>query len=50
MFSADRCHLHHIVRHFSMEDTQKTVIFFGVLQAIYSITGLQMDKTWTRGI
>ena len=49
MFSADRCHLHHIVRHFFMEDTQKTVIFFAVLQAIYSLTGLQMDKNTDEG-
>jgi len=49
MFSADRCHLHHIIRHFFMEDTQKTVLFFGVLQAIYSITGLQQDKVMDEG-
>ncbi len=49
MFSADRCHMHHIIRHFFMEDTQKTVFFFGVLQAIYSITGLQLDKQMDEG-
>ncbi len=49
MFSADRCHMHHIIRHFFMEDTQKTVLFFGVLQAIYSITGLQLDKQMDEG-
>jgi len=49
MFSADRCHLHHVIRHFFMEDTQKTVIFFGVLQAIYSVTGLQLDKQMDEG-
>ena len=49
MFSADRCHMHHIVRHFFMEDTRKTVLFFAVLQAIYSLTGLQMDKNTDEG-
>ena len=48
-FSADRCHLHHILRHFFAEDTKKTVLFLGVLQAIYSITGLQLDKNMDEG-
>jgi len=49
IFAADRCHLHHIVRHFFMEDTQKTVLFFGVLQASYSLTGLQLDTSMDEG-
>ncbi len=49
MFSADKCHLHHIIRHFFMEDTQKTVLFFGILQGIYSLTGLQLDKNMDEG-
>ncbi len=49
MFSADRCHLHHILRHFFAENTKKTVIFLGVLQTIYSITGLQLDKNMDEG-
>lgn len=49
MFSADRCHIHHILRHFFAEDTQKTVLFFGVLQMIYSLTGLQLDKNMDEG-
>ena len=44
MFSADRCHFHHILRHFFAEDTSKTVLFLGVLQGIYSMTGLQLNK------
>ncbi len=48
-FSADRCHMHHIARHFFMEDTRKTVIFFGMLQAVYSITGLMQDKKMDEG-
>jgi UDP-GlcNAc:undecaprenyl-phosphate GlcNAc-1-phosphate transferase len=48
-FSADRCHIHHILRHFFAEDTKKTVIFLVVLQAIYSITGLQLDKNMDEG-
>jgi len=49
MFSADRCHIHHILRHFFAEDTPRTVIFLGVLQAIYSLTGLQLDKEMDDG-
>ena len=48
-FSADRCHLHHILRHFFAENTPKTVFFLGVLQAIYSVTGLQLDKNMDEG-
>jgi UDP-GlcNAc:undecaprenyl-phosphate GlcNAc-1-phosphate transferase len=49
IFSADRCHMHHIIRHFFMENTQKTVFFFGILQAVYSMTGLQLDKNMDEG-
>ena len=48
-FHADRCHMHHILRHFFAEDTKKTVFFLGVLQASYSITGLQLDKHMDEG-
>jgi UDP-GlcNAc:undecaprenyl-phosphate GlcNAc-1-phosphate transferase len=44
MFSADRCHIHHILRHFFAEDTRKTVLFLGVFQVIYSLTGLQLES------
>lgn len=49
LFSADRCHLHHVLRHFFAEDTRKTILFLGVMQAIYSITGLQLDKNMDEG-
>ncbi len=49
MFSADRCHFHHILRHFFAEDTKKTVLFLGVLQVIYSVTGLQLDRNMDQG-
>jgi UDP-GlcNAc:undecaprenyl-phosphate GlcNAc-1-phosphate transferase len=49
MFSADRCHMHHIIRHFFMEDTKKTVFFFSILQMIYSMTGLQLNKDMEEG-
>jgi UDP-GlcNAc:undecaprenyl-phosphate GlcNAc-1-phosphate transferase len=49
MFSADRCHIHHILRHFFAEDTRKTVLFLGVLQGIYSLTGLQLEKHMDNG-
>ena len=48
-FDADSCHLHHILKHFFADDTKKTVLFLGVLQAIYSITGLQLDKHMDEG-
>jgi UDP-GlcNAc:undecaprenyl-phosphate GlcNAc-1-phosphate transferase len=49
IFSADRCHIHHILRHFFAEDTQKTVLFLGVFQGIYSLTGLQLEKQLDEG-
>ena len=48
-FCADRCHFHHILRHFFGEDTKKTVLFLGVLQAIFSLTGLQLDNNMDEG-
>ena len=44
MFCADRCHIHHILRHFFAEDTRNTVLFLGVFQGIYSLTGLQLER------
>ena len=44
LFSADRCHIHHILRHFFAENTPITVLFLGVMQASYSLLGLQLDK------
>ena len=49
IFSPDRCHMHHIIKHFFKEDTRKTVIFFGILQAVYSITGLLQNKQMDEG-
>ncbi|MEA2048511.1 MAG: MraY family glycosyltransferase [Campylobacterota bacterium] len=49
MFSADRCHMHHILRHFFAEDTRKTVLFLATLQSMYSLTGLQLDKNMDEG-
>ncbi len=43
-FRADRCHMHHILKHFFKENTVKTVLFFIVLQLIYSLTGMQFEK------
>ena len=49
IFSADRCHIHHIFREFFMNNTKKTVIFFGLLQILYSITGLLQGKDIDEG-
>ena len=48
-FSADRCHIHHILRHFFAEDTRKTVLFLGVFQLIYAMTGMQLNKEMDEG-
>lgn len=50
MFSADRCHIHHILRHFFAEDTRKTVLFLGLMQGIFSLTGLQLEKHADQGL
>lgn len=44
IFSADRCHLHHILHEFFAGNTRKTVLFLIIMQAIYSLTGLQFSK------
>jgi len=49
MFSADHCHIHHILKQFFAEDTPRTVLFLGVLQAIYTFTGLQFSKEADEG-
>lgn len=50
MFCADRCHMHHILRHFFAEDTRKTVLFLAILQAVFSLTGLQLEKNIDEGV
>ena len=49
VFSADRCHFHHILRHCFAEDTKKTVLFLGIFQGIYSLTGLQLERHMDEG-
>jgi len=49
MFSADKCHIHHIMREFFSENTPITVIFLAFLQAVYSFVGLQLDKEIDEG-
>jgi len=49
VFSADRCHTHHILRHFFAEETPQTVFFLSILQAIYTFTGLQLSKNTDEG-
>ncbi len=44
MFVADRCHMHHILRHVFSENTPKTVLFLGTLQLILSFFGMQLHK------
>ena len=44
MFAADRCHMHHILRHVFSENTPKTVLFLGALQSILTFFGLQLHK------
>ena len=49
MFLGDRCHMHHILRHFFAEHSEKTVLFLGLMQSSYSILGLQLDKSTDEG-
>ncbi|MFT7880518.1 MAG: MraY family glycosyltransferase [Sulfurimonas sp.] len=44
MFSADKCHMHHLLQRFFGNSTKTTVLFLVVLQTIYTIVGLQLDK------
>ncbi|BAF72506.1 MraY family glycosyltransferase [Sulfurovum sp. NBC37-1] len=48
-FAADKCHFHHILHQFFSNNTKKTVFFLIVLQVIYSMTGLQLDKNIDEG-
>ena len=50
IFTADKCHLHHIFYRFFSNDTKKTVIFFIVMQTAYSLTGLQFNKYHDDGL
>ncbi len=50
IFSADQCHLHHILHEFFAGNTRKTVIFLIVMQAVYSLTGLQFTRNNDDGI
>jgi len=49
MFSADKCHVHHVMRGVFSGNTPKTVIFLAFLQAVYSFIGLQLDKKIDEG-
>jgi len=49
MFAADHCHMHHILRDFFHQNTPKTVFFLMILQAIYTVTALQLSKTIDEG-
>jgi len=49
VFSADKCHLHHILHQFFSYQTKNTVLFLILLQAIYAITSLQLDKNIDEG-
>lgn len=49
MFRPDRCHLHHVLKHFFEKNIRRTVIFLGVFQLIYSLTGLQLDASLDQG-
>jgi len=42
IFSADKTHLHHVLYRVFNRNSKKTVLFLATLQAIYSITALQI--------
>jgi len=50
MFDGDKCHMHHILKTFFRDNTVLTVLFLGILQAIYSLTALQFGKNSDEGI
>lgn len=45
MFAADKTHLHHVLFNFFNKNTKKTVLFLAVLQAVYSVTALQLVES-----
>ncbi len=45
MFTADKTHLHHILFNFFDKDVKRTVVFLAILQAVYSITALQIVES-----
>jgi len=45
----DRCHSHHVIRYFFQKDTKKTVLFMGLMQAIYSLIGLNLNRKLDEG-
>ncbi len=45
MFAADKTHLHHVLYNFFNRSSKKTVLFLATLQAIYSITALQIVES-----
>ncbi|MEA1954197.1 MAG: MraY family glycosyltransferase [Campylobacterota bacterium] len=44
IFSADKCHIHHVLKVFFEKNIQKTVITLVIFQLIYSLIGFQLDK------
>lgn len=49
IFSADKCHIHHILKRSFKKNIRKTVLFLGALQLIYALLGLQIDKKTDEG-
>ena len=49
IFSADKCHIHHILKRFFEKNIRKTVLCLGALQLLYSFLGLQIDKGTDEG-
>ena len=48
-FSADACHMHHLLYELFNSNTQKTVLFLAGCQLLYSLFGLQLDKEMDQG-
>ena len=43
-FSPDKCHIHHILKTFFQDNIKRTVMFFIILQSIYSMIGIMFDN------
>ena len=50
VFTPDRLHMHHILWHFSSKNTPLTIVVLGMIQLIYSLTGLNLEKQMDEGI
>lgn len=49
-FTPDKCHIHHLVNAYMQGSVKKTVLVLGLLQFMYTLFALSLDKTIDEGI